>query len=489
MRFIRFLLNNYELVKNSNISSVSTVSTYSGKVKKSSLFVALKGRKTDGHYYLPQAIERGAGILLVNQTRFVPSGFKGMVLKYNGQLKGFSNILNKFYQYPSEKLFVVGVTGTNGKTSFCYLLEHLFKGCGWPTALMGTVDQHFNQHKWSSALTTPQPSEMFERLNDFVNLGAKSVVMEVSSIALDQGRVEGVDFKALVFTNLSQDHLDYHKNKESYFQAKKKLFISTGYSRNKNCFCLVNRDDEYGQRLLKFIKWPCYTYGQNTSSDFYFKIKEQSHLSSVFELKGPSGINEFTLPLVGEHNIYNAVAAISCAILTGFKAEVCRRILENFKAPPGRLQKVAPHQKPFQVFIDYAHTPSAISCVLKTLRAQFKNIILVFGCGGDRDKKKRSQMMKAALNFADSVFLTTDNPRFEDPDDIVKEALACVSNIEQSKITVELDRKKAITRAIQSAKKGGCVLIAGKGHEEYQIVKGQRIPFSDYKEALVTLKP
>jgi len=289
------LLNNYEVVKKAEIKPLSSVCTHSDKVKDSSLFIALQGQKTDGHRYLKQAVQRGASVLLVEKTDNIPSNFKGTVLKYRNKLETLSKILNQFYNFPSEKLFVMGVTGTNGKTSFCYLLEHLLKFCGWPTAVMGTVDQHFNQHQWPAALTTPDPAEIFERFNDFARLEARTVIMEVSSHALDQNRLKGIDFKAMIFTNITQDHLDYHESIENYFQAKTKLFTQTT-GQKKNNFCLVNQDDEYGQRLKKLIKSPCYTYGQNPDSDSCLKIKSQNSFKSGFELKSPSGQYEFSSP-------------------------------------------------------------------------------------------------------------------------------------------------------------------------------------------------
>ena len=488
MSFIEFLINNYEVVKKAEIKSLSSVCTHSDKVKDSSLFVALKGQKTDGHDYLEQAVHRGASVLLVEKTDNISSDFKGIILKYKNKLETLPQILNQFYNFPSEKLFTVGVTGTNGKTSFCYLLEHLFKFCGWPTAVMGTLDQHFDQYKWPATLTTPDSAEIFERLNDLVRLEARAVVTEVSSHALDQNRLMGIDFKAMVFTNLTQDHLDYHGNMENYFQAKKKLFIQVEKERNKNNFCLVNQDDEYGQRLKKLIRNPCYTYGQNPDSDFCFKIKSQTNSKSVFELKSLSGHYNFSLPLAGDYNVYNAVSAISCAMLTGFKAEDCAQALKNFSGVPGRLEKVISKNLPFDIFIDYAHTPSALSCVLQTLKNRRGNLILVFGCGGDRDQEKRPLMLSTALNFADHIFFTTDNPRFEEPEQIAEQALKQLSAKDKAKITVELDRKEAIKKAIQFARPGDCVLIAGKGHEQFQLIKNKRIPFCDKKTALDCLK-
>ena len=489
MGFIHFLLDHCEVIKSAKIKPISLICNHSDKVKKSSLFIALRGQKSDGHNYLKQAIKKGASALLVEKTNNMPSDFKGLVLKHPDTSQLLPKILNEFYHFPSEKLFTIGVTGTNGKTSFSYLLEHILKNCGWPTALIGTVDQHFNATQWPSSLTTPDPVDLFQRLNDFVQLGAKSAVMEVSSIALDQNRTKGIDFKALVFTNLSQDHLDYHKNMDHYFQAKTKFFLQAYNSKKKNSFCLINQDDEYGKKLKNLIRSPCYTYGNTSQSDFYFKIKNQDSLSSLFELKTPSHSHDFFLPLTGDYNVYNAVAALSCAMLIGFKAKACAKALKTFPGIPGRLQKVLANKTlPFDIFIDYAHTPSALTCVLQTLKTQDQRILIVFGCGGDRDPGKRSPMMKAILNFSDQIVFTTDNPRFENPQHIVEQSLIHLSKKEKEKIHIELDRKEAIKKAIQLANQGDVILIAGKGHENFQLIKGKKNPFSDNQAALDCLK-
>ncbi len=488
MSFIKFLFNNYEAVKQAEIGPLSSVCAHSGKVKDSSLFIALKGKKTDGHNYLKQAIGKGASALLVEKTDQIPSDFKGIVLKYQNKLRNLHEILNQFYNFPAKRLFAVGVTGTNGKTSVCCLLERCFQFCGWPAGVMGTVDQHFNQHSWPAVLTTPEPAEIFERLNDFVRLEAKAVIMEASSHALDQNRLRGIDFNGLVFTNLTQDHLDYHGSMENYFRAKAKLFTQMEDGTNKSCFCLVNQDDEYGQRLKKMTQIPCWTYGADSASDFCFKIKSRAGFGSAVELKTPYGLYEFFLPLAGDYNVYNAVSALACALLTGFKGKDCLQALKGFPGAPGRLEKAPAKNLPFDIFIDYAHTPSALSCVLQALKNQGKNVILVFGCGGDRDQEKRPAMAGIALKFSDRIFLTTDNPRFEEPEQIARQALKQLSAKDRARITVELDRKEAIKKAIQSANSGDLILIAGKGHERFQLIKNKKIPFCDREIALDCLK-
>ena len=484
MAFKDFLLGSYSLSKGSfKAVKISSISGHSEKVKKNSLFVAVKGCSTDGHNYLKQAIEKGASVLLVADSGAIPSSFQGAVLMYKKEKLNLGNLLNQFYDFPSEKLFTVGITGTNGKTSFCYLLEHLFQFCGWPTALIGTVDQHFKEYSWPASLTTPAPVELMERLSDFVQLSARAVVMEVSSIALDQNRVEGVDFKALVFSNFSQDHLDYHGSVKNYWRAKKKLFLQAEKSLNKNLFYLLNQDDIYSYKLRYALKKPCWTYGQAESSDFCFKMRESSHFKTVFQLKSPEGSFDFSMNLTGLYNVYNAVSALACAMLTGFKPEECQSALACFPGVPGRLEKLKTDRN-FDVFIDYAHTPSALSAVLKTLKPSFKRLILVCGCGGDRDKEKRPLMAGTALNLSDHVFWTNDNPRYEDPEQIAESALKGISGEEKKKITVELDREQAIKKAIEFAREGDCVLIAGKGHEQFQIIKDKNQPFCDKRIAL-----
>ena len=463
--------------------NISSVCSHSSKVKKDSLFIAVKGQKTDGHRYLKEAVERGASALLVKEDSLIPFDFKGSVFFYKEELF-LPQLLNQFYDFPSEKLFTVGITGTNGKTSFCYLLQHLFESCGWQTAVMGTAGHHFKDKAWPALLTTPSGCELFERLSDFVKLSARALAMEVSSIAIDQNRMSGVDFNALVFSNLSQDHLDYHQTAEQYFLAKQKLFIQAEQSFQKNLFYLFNQDDIYSHKIKKQLKKPSWTFGKSEAADFRFKIKKATREETVFEIKSSSMKAEFCSPLMGEYNVYNAVSAIACAVLTGFKAERCQEALPQFTGIPGRLEKLKSDQD-FEVFIDYAHTPQALSFVLKTLKKEFSTLILVFGCGGDRDKQKRSPMMKAALTFADQIFLTTDNPRFEEPEKIIQDMLK--DQVCSNKVTEELDRAEAIKKALQTAKKGSCVLIAGKGHETFQIIKGNKVPFSDKQTALKLL--
>ncbi len=488
MGFLNFLIKYFQIkdADSIQVGEIKSIHTHSQEVQNESLFVALRGQREDGHNYIKDAIQKGAKALLVEDSSQIPSDFKGLVLKSKDTRKDLSILLNEYYQFPSQKLFTIGVTGTNGKTTISYMIEHIFNSCGWPTAVIGTVDQHFKEKKWSAQLTTPDSLEIFERLESFINLEAKACVMEVSSIGLDQRRVAGVDFKAAIWTNLSWDHMDYHSGLEDYFQSKKKLFINNS---DKNFFSIINSDDNYGQKLIKNLKSNCYTYGSK-KSDFNFKIKDQNLSKTVFDLKTPFGSTTVELPLLGYYNVYNAVASLACATIIGFKLEESKKALESFKGVSGRLQKVTDDKNSFQVFVDYAHTPLAIASVLKTLKTfkEDKNLIIVFGCGGDRDKEKRSPMVQEAIKFADKVFFTSDNSRFESPDNIVKDGLKDLENPQKMKVRVEMDREKAIKESIFFAKEGDIVLIAGKGHEKFQIVGERKIPFDDLEIAKKYLK-
>ncbi|MGI9548831.1 MAG: UDP-N-acetylmuramoyl-L-alanyl-D-glutamate--2,6-diaminopimelate ligase [Bdellovibrionales bacterium] len=485
MTFSNFLTDYFQ-TKTLKDFEIKSICTHSQKVKKGSLFVALAGRKEDGHSYIQEAIDQGAQALLVKDTSQIPSSFKGLILKSQNIREDLSRLLNEYHEDPSDQLFMIGVTGTNGKTTVSYMLEHILNHCGWPTGVIGTIDQHFQKQKWETSLTTPEVTETFERLHDFTKAGAKATVMEVSSIGLDQKRVDGLNFKAALFTNLSQDHLDYHFNLEDYFKVKQKLFLN---SSDKNFFSIINQDDPYGKKLIQNVKTKVYTYGLE-DTDFCFKIKDQNLSETVFDLKTPFGSTLVRLPLLGVYNVYNAVASLACATVIGFDLKDCQKALEDFQFPYGRLQKVTNPKDDFQVFVDYAHTPRALSSVLQTLKPykKDKKLIVVFGCGGDRDKTKRVPMVQEATQHADQVFLTSDNPRFENPMDIIESSLKDVKSSLKKHLDIEVNREKAIEKAILFAQKGDIILIAGKGHEKIQIIRDEKRDFDDVQVAKKILK-
>ena len=482
-----FLFQHFETLKKGAEANISSISTYSGEVKRGALFVALKGKTDDGHRYLEQACEKGARFLLVQEDSLVPSSFKGTVVRTLDTLKALPLLLNEFYDQISQKLFVVGVTGTNGKTTTSYLTEHIFNHCGWPAGVIGTIERRFRDKTWSARLTTPDPVELFQKLKDFFDLSAKTVVMEVSSIALDQKRTDGIDFNVGVFTNLTQDHLDYHLNFENYFSAKKRLFQKMERLDGNHFVSLINGDDTFGQRLLKELRGRRYTFGEKDTMDFSFKIKSQDLFHTLFTIRSPDDFSEGEISLTGRHNMYNVAGAVAAAVTAGFPLSDCVKALKSFSGVPGRLEKITSRQYPFQVFVDYAHTPSALQQVLQSLNSCHSSpsgqLVTVFGCGGNRDREKRGEMAQVAARFSHRVFLTSDNPRHENPKDIIEDCLRSLSQKDREKFVVELDRSKAIKKAIQEAKKGDFLLIAGKGHETVQIIGDKRIPFDDRQVA------
>ena len=483
-----FLYRHFQVIQNGPPKNISSIASHSKKVQKDSLFIALKGEKQDGHGFLKEAVKNGAAALLVEKTEQVPENFQGTVLKTKDTRSSLSFVLNELYDFPTEKLFTVAVTGTNGKTSTAFMIEHLFRNCGWQTGLIGTIHQSCGDKKWPSRLTTPEPVELFERLMDFLKLDAKALVMEISSIGLEQKRVEGLNFNINLFTNLSQDHIDYHKNIEDYFLSKKTLFNMMEKSK-ENSIAIINKDDTFGQRLLKELKGPCLSLGSK-NADFSFKIKEKSHKKTLFTIHTPHGITDILLPLTGTYNVYNAVSACASALMAGFSLESCKKALESFPGVPGRLEWITPANHPFQLCVDYAHTPDALRAVLTALRDQFEKgrIVTVFGCGGGRDRDKRGQMTQIALKLSNKVILTSDNPRWELPSQIINDCLLPVKD--KSLVKVFWDRKQAIKEAIVKASPGDCILIAGKGHETFQIIEGKKYPFNDREvaESFLNLK-
>ena len=460
--------------------AISSICTDSRKVISDSVFIALRGKKTDGHIYLESAVEKGAQVLVVeNAERIKKQSFRGMVCVVPDTRDILSVLLNEFYDFPSEKMFCVGVTGTNGKTTVSNILSFLFSYCGWRTGSIGTIQNQFEGWKEKSTLTTPDSAELYQLLNRFYCGGAQAVVMEVSSIGLDQQRVKGVDFNLGVFTNLSEDHLDYHSDMSSYFQAKRKLFETHFSLVSANHFLAVlNLDDPYGVTLAREIQVPYISYG-NKGARFSWDVLSNDLQGTLFNLCFDTKEIEVYLPMPGIYNVSNAVAALCCVYAAGFPLEEAICALKEFPGVPGRMQRVCPDRLPL-VFVDYAHTPKALKAVLSFLQQRKdKNsrLITVFGCGGQRDQEKRPLMAQVAECFSDQVFLTSDNPREEDPFSIINDCLKGVSD--KKKFTVDLNRKKAIKRALELSQKADIILVAGKGHEREQVVGANRYPFDD----------
>ncbi len=494
MELINLIQDQIELHKH-KYSSTDVTGIYNDarKVTANSVFIAIKGNKLDGHTFIPQAIAQGAIMLVVEDRQHVPVDFEGIVYFVKDTRETQDLLAAKFYRNPGNEMFCIGVTGTNGKTSTSYMIECLLNQNGLPTGVIGTVNHHLLDQVWPTDMTTPDSVGLQKRLRDFRDAGAKAVVMEVSSHALDQKRVHSVPFDTVVFTNLTRDHLDYHKSMELYFQAKEKLFTEVMWKSNKaHTTAVVNIADPYGRKIKIAEPVHVWTYGTD-ESDFQVEIIDMSFTQTEFLLKTPEAEVHFRLPMSGQHNVQNAIAAIAVALSAGVRLEDCAHSLQSFKGVPGRLQSV-PNEKDISVFVDYAHSPDAIENVLLSLievRKSFQSkakIWTIFGCGGDRDKGKRPLMAQAAFKYSDEVMVTSDNPRSEDPQQIIHDILIGVSDEQKKRLQVEVDRRIAIEQVIRQAKKGDVILIAGKGHEAYQIIGQEVLPFCDYQVALEILK-
>ena len=380
--------------------------------------------------------------------------------------------MGRFYGNPSQAVKTIGITGTNGKTTVSYVIEAILKQAAKKSGVLGTINYRVGNKILPSVNTTPGLIDNQQFLFDLAKQNIPYCIMEVSSHALDQGRVDMIDFQTAVFTNLTSDHLDYHKNTKNYFQAKAKLFTKLA----PRASAVVNVDDEYGRRLVTMTKGKVLTYGWKQKADIAVKNIRPSLSGSTFLLQTPRGAQEIKTPLIGFHNIYNLLAAAGAAYADGISLEDIKTAIEKFSNVPGRLEKIET-KRGYHVFVDYAHTEDGLKNVLSSFKEiSPARIILVFGCGGDRDKTKRPKMGRIAGELADFTIVTSDNPRSEDPQAIVDQV---VKGFSKSVYKVILDREEAIREALRSANKGDIVLIAGKGHEDYQIFKDKKIHFDD----------
>lgn len=470
------------------------ITSNSEEVKEGYLFIAEKGLSKDGHQYLSSAIKNGAQALLVENTDTIPAHYQGLILTTKNTRAMAPQVGAFFYKQPSHQLFCVGVTGTNGKTSVTYLVEHFFNSAQRLTGVIGTINHHLSAQVWQTENTTPHSIEIQRRINDFVQLQAQTLALEVSSHALDQKRIEGIAFDVGIFTNLTRDHLDYHSTMQDYFETKQRFFTETlAHSTKKDVFAIINQDDPWGLKMKtppRLIKW---TYGADTThkntNDFYFILNEMTFERTSFRIHTPFGSTIMNSPLIGVHNIYNVISATAAGLAGGISLQHLESALLNFKGIPGRLQRV-PNNSQKSIFIDYAHSPDALENVLQSIqniKKQFhlnnSRILCVFGCGGDRDKGKRPLMAGIAEKYSDLVFITSDNPRTEDPLNIINDIKVGFKNNTATSCVVEPDRQQAITLAINEAKKDDIVLIAGKGHEDYQIIGKEKFYFSDFETA------
>ena len=483
---IKELIKSLDTAKNySNLEDfeVCGISCNSKQVSDNFIFIAIKGTREDGNRYIDEAINRGAkAVILADSGAYELANLDGVsFIRVKDTRRASAKLAAEFYGHPSSKIKVIGITGTNGKTTVSYLIEALLKGAKFSPSVIGTINYRFKDRIIPSKNTTPGPIELESMLADMLKEGASHSVMEVSSHALDQDRIAGINFHSAIFTNLTQDHLDYHKTLENYFNAKAKLFKNIG----PGSFVVINNDDRYAGRIKKITKASIITYGiENKASVIAKKIKSDS-LHTEFGLLSPQGEINLTSRLVGRHNVYNILAAVAWALQEGIDISIIKSVIAGFHLVPGRLEKID-FDGNFRVFVDYAHTEDALRNIIKTLRhLTKKRIIVVFGCGGERDKTKRPKMGRAVSELADYAIITNDNPRSEDPREIINDIK---QGIRKTNYCVIPERREAIKKSLSLAKTGDIVLIAGKGHEDCQIMKDKVMHFNDREVTRECLK-
>lgn len=451
------------------------------------LFVGMPGTRVDGGEFWQGAIALGAIGAVISPaaaTVHTPTSANCVVTAAD-MVAACAALAGAFYHYPARTLKMVGVTGTNGKTTTTHIIEYLLAQANISTALLGTLYTRWQGYQQTATHTTPFAVDLQQQLDRALTAGSQVALMEVSSHALDQGRVKGCPFEVGVFTNLTQDHLDYHENMENYFQAKARLF-SPEYLTGR---AIVNLDDEYGKRLISQVPaervWSYST--TDATADLWTSELEYQQTGVTGKLHTPQGEIFFNSPLVGDYNLENLLAAVGTALHLGMGLEAIVTAVASFPGVPGRMERVQiSPQQDITAIVDYAHTPDSLESLLTAARPFITGkVICVFGCGGDRDRSKRPQMGKIAAELADRVVVTSDNPRTEDPAQILKDVVAGITRTEG--VEVIADRAAAIAHAISIARSGDGVLIAGKGHEDYQILGTEKIHFDDREQARTAL--
>jgi len=466
---------------------VSLLTDDSRKAGPGCCFVAVRGTSADGHHFLDAACRAGAAAIVVERETPVPAG--ACAIRVPDTRTALSKLAAAYHGLRGDgvrPMLLVAITGTNGKTTVAWLLRSILRAAGHRTALLGTVEYDLAGERLPSPLTTPGALELCGHLATAREHGATHAVMEVSSHALDQRRVDGLTFMAAVFTNLSGDHLDYHKSPEAYFAAKRRLFEMLAPA----SAAVINADDPHVEKLRRSTRARVVDYGiDSRAADWSAAIERMDRTGTHVRLSFTHRSGALHTAMIGRHNVQNLLAAAATADVMGVAWDAIREGLETCAGAPGRLQRAEPPGWPFSVFVDYAHTDDALRNVLTAVRPiTTGRVICVFGCGGDRDRTKRPRMAAVAEELADVVFVTSDNPRTERPEAIVEEIVAGFQRDGRCRVEVEVDRRRAIRAAIDEAGEGDTVLIAGKGHENYQIVGRETLPFDDVEEARKCMK-
>lgn len=464
--------------------SVAAVTDDSRAVASGSLFMAVKGEHADGHAFVTQALQAGA-VAVVGQAPVETGAWP--YVRVSDSRKALGYMGSRFYGDPSARLKMIGITGTNGKTTTAYLCKALLEGIGRRVGLIGTVAYQIGQETIPASHTTPGALELQRLLAKMMQANLNAVVMEVSSHALALDRTAGCEYDAAVFTNLTQDHLDFHQTMEDYYQAKLRLFTELGRGGKSGQRAIVNMDDPRGPQIRAACRVPVWGYAVAGKTDLKAERVKLSMDGTTFAAATPAGTFSIESRLVGEHNVYNLLGAIGVALHAGATGDQVREAVGQVTNVPGRFERVSAGQD-FTVVVDYAHTEDALRRLLEAAQElKTHRIITVFGCGGDRDRGKRPKMGRAAVEYSDAVVLTSDNPRTEDPMAILREVEVGIRDALQRRSQVEYhlvpDRREAIAAAVRLARSGDLVLIAGKGHEDYQIVGTKKLHFDDRQVA------
>lgn len=471
-------------LKGSKEVEITGVCSNSKIVAPGNLFIARKGNLDHGLNYIEEAVLAGAVAIATDIYDPSLKDVTQLIHPNVAQLEG--PLAAQYYQNPSHELFTVGITGTNGKTTTSFLVKHLLDSLDVPCGLIGTIEYIVGNFRYQATRTTPDVCNMHRLLREMILQGCQAGVMEVTSHALDQDRVSGIDFDVAIFTNLTQDHLDYHQNMENYGMAKRKLFTQLNPLKEKKCHtfsktAIVNVDDSWCNRITQGCQANILTYGIRNHADLQASELTQVASGSSFKLSYQGQNVECKSPFIGLHNVYNYMAAAAVGLVRKVPLMAVTKILDKALMVPGRLERVD-NPLGLQIFVDFAHTSDALKNILECLQT-VKNgrILTIFGCGGDRDKTKRPKMAAVCEALSDFSIVTSDNPRKEDPQEICQEIARGFTKSES--FIVEVDRRKAIEKGIELAKEGDILLIAGKGHEPYQIFSHQTLPFDDRQVA------
>jgi UDP-N-acetylmuramoyl-L-alanyl-D-glutamate--2,6-diaminopimelate ligase len=474
------LLNNVKVIQvvgEISQEGITGIHYDSRKVTKNSIFVAIKGFKTDGHKFISDAINNGAAAIVLEDDDAFPDDAitrqNAAKILVKDSREALAELSNYFFNEPSKKIKLIGVTGTNGKTTTSYFIKSVFETAGYKTGLIGTITNLIGDEEIPTSLTTPESNDLNMLFQQMCTKGCEYAVMEVSSHSLVLNRVHKLFFSSGVFTNLTQEHLDFHESMDNYLNAKKILFDNLDISAS----AIFNIDDPSGSKIIADSKAKIFSYGSSETSDFKLMNIQFDLNGTNFTVKYKNQKYHASTSLVGEFNAYNACAAFSSAMLSGIDSELILKGIENTKPVRGRFEVIGSSSK--KVIVDYSHTPDSLEKALLAIRKIVKNdkpVYAVFGCGGNRDRTKRPVMGKIASEIADKIIITSDNPRFEEPMTIIDEIK---SGISKKNFTVIENREEAIKNAIQSSEKDAVILVAGKGHETYQEIKGVRNHFSD----------